>query len=141
MGHPDVGSLPYWGGICCGFAALVLGGMMVGEVRRARNTLRRVTANGRVTHASETTDKYGAVSGKVIQVAFTSANGAHIKFTEDVDERHYASGQDVTVHYDPRQPIDTATVTTKRAAFGRTFAFAAAVIVLLVIFIGNVFLI
>lgn len=141
MGHPDVGSLAYWGGICCGLGALILGGMTVGEVRRARNTLRRVTANGRVTHATETTNKYGDVSGKAVQVAFTSVSGAHIKFTENVDEHSFAAGQDVTVRYDPQHPLETATVATKRAAFGRTFGFVAATFVLLVIFIGNVFIV
>jgi hypothetical protein len=75
MGHPDVGSLAFWGGVCCGFAGLILAGMTVGEVKRARNTLRKVTASGRVTYEEETTDKYGDVRGKVIQVAFTAASG------------------------------------------------------------------
>jgi hypothetical protein len=60
---------------------------------------------------------------------------------EDVDERRYAAGQEVTVHYDPQHPLDTATVYTKRAAFGRTVGFAAGSPALLVVFIGNVFLV
>jgi hypothetical protein len=140
MGHPDAGSLAYWGGICCGPVGLILGGMSVGEIRRARNSLRRITASGRVTYAQETTNKYGDVVGKAIDVAFTTANGTRIKFTEDVDERYYDAQQEVTVHYDPLHPRDTATVYTRRAAFARALGFTVAAAVLVVVFLGTLLL-
>jgi hypothetical protein len=138
-GHADFGSLAYWGGIVCGLGGLILAGMSVSEVKRARNSLRRVIAQGRITYAEDTINKFGDVIGKVVDVAFTTANGTRIKFTENVDERYYADQQEVTVHYDPAHPRDTATVYTRRAAFTRAFWFAASSLFLFVLFVSTVY--
>lgn len=123
--HPDFGSLSYWGGYACGLGGLILAGMSVSEIRRARNSLRRTTAMGRVTHAVEQISKHGGVTGKVVSVTFTTVHGARIKFTESVDERYFHMNQEVTVRYDPEHPRDTATVLTKRAAFTRVLWYVA----------------
>ena len=134
VGHSGPGALAYWGGICCGPVGLIIAGMAVSEVRRARNSVRRVTASGRVTYAEDRTNKYGDVNGKIIDVTFTTANGTRIKFTEDVDERYYALQQEVTVHYDPLHPRDTATIYTRRKAFKRASGFVGASLVLFAVF-------
>lgn len=135
--HPAVWSFRYWGGIFAGILALIFAGMSVNEWRRARNALRRVTAQGRIVSGKETFNKFGDVNGKVIEVVFTTENGTRIKFLEDVDELYHESQREVTVHYDPQHPRDTATVYTGRAAATRVLGYMVAFLLLAAFFASD----
>ena len=138
MLHPGVWSFSYWGGIFSGIVALMFAGMSVNQWRRVRDSLRRVTTQGHLVSAKETFDKFGEVNGKVVEVVFTTENGTRIKFLEDVDERSREASREVTVHYDPRHPRDTATVYTGRAAFARVLGYMVAFLLCAGLFIGVV---
>jgi hypothetical protein len=137
--HADYGSATYLGGVVCGLFGVILAALTVNEIRRARNSMRKTTALGRVVAAgTNKTNYYGDVVGKIIDVAFTTANGTRITFSEDVNDT-YSVQQEVTVHYDPLRPRDTATVFAPRSAVLRLTGYTAATLFFLAIFVSAQF--
>ena len=133
----DFGSTTYWGGVAAGLCGLLLAGLTIREIRRARNTVRGTTATGRIVSTSASkTNYYGDTVAKAIDVVFTTANGTRIKFTEEVGES-FADRPEVTVHYDPQHPRDTATVLTSRTAFIRVAGYATASLVGIGLFVTS----
>ena len=137
--HADYGSATYLGGVVCGLLGVALAAITANEAKRARNSLRKSTAPGRVLSAgANKTNYYGDVVGKIIDVAFTTANGTRITFSEDVNDT-YTTQQEVTVHYDPLHPRDTATVLAPRSAAFRLAGYAVGALFFLAIFVSAQF--
>lgn len=138
ISHPEF-SFAYWGGIASAPVALIFGAFAVGEARRARNSVRGFTAEGRVVMAADSKlNGYGDVVGKTIDVDFVTANGTRITFDEDVNDT-YVRGQLVTVHYDPEHPRDSATVLTSRTALARVLGYGFATLFFLGAFVTTLF--
>ena len=138
ISHPE-STFAYWGGIVSGPAGLLFAAFTVNEIKRARNSTRRITAEGRVVLAADTkSNGFGDVIGKSIDVDFTTVYGTRIVFGEDVNDT-YAAGQRVTVHYDPEHPRDTATVLTPGTAFSRVLGYGVVTLLFLGGFVTTLF--
>jgi hypothetical protein len=121
--------------------ALILLAMTVGELKRARISLRGAQARGRVVWAeSSRADRYGDTVEKVVDVQFTTASGVRIKFTEKVGLDRVDAQQEVTVHYDPAHPMLSATIYPPRAAFGRVIGYGAVAALLIGAFVVQLIL-
>ena len=138
ISHPEF-TFAYWGGIASAPVALIFGAFAVNEVKRARNSVHGITAEGRVVAAADTKlNGYGDVIGKTIDVDFVTANGTRITFGEDVNDT-YVKGQRVTVHYDPEHPRDSATVLTSRTAIARVLGYGVVTVFFLGAFVTTLF--